>query len=1087
MPGAANVENRQRNISVLTSVRRIPNALAKSGVRLSSIDTNSKETSLELDSHADTCVLGKHCLVISNYDRPVTVYGYDKALGAQTFDTVSAVVGYTDPSSGSPIHLVIHQGIHIKHLEHHLLCPMQCRVNGVVINECPRFQDRNPTAESHSIVIDENSPDSEEKVILPLSLSGVTSYLPVHVPSMEDWISNKYPRYELTNEQLDWDPCDDSFQQQEDAMTDVHGQLAERHVSRGRGLHSNTLNISYTSSVPVADISQDDNLSTVLLNKVQMQVSAVSGGVKSTSHKNVDAQSLARRWSIPLHRAKNTVQMTTQRGIRSVLHPSINVRRPTNDRMLRYPRMPHDVMTDTLIAGIVSQQGNKYSQVYGTSFGWARAHSMKTKGAAHETLSLLFKRDGVPPTMLSDGSKEQAVKKEFRAKLREVNCHYKMLEAYSPWTNAAEMNIRELKRGSSRKMIRTQSPKKLWDHCLELEAYIRSHTAHDMYPLNGQVPETLMKGNTADISNICEYEWYQWVMYIDSACSYPDDKWVLGRYLGPAIDTGSMMTSKILRHTGNHVCRSTIRPLREDELTNPAQIKQREQWDQLLHDKLGQPATAADFDDEDLTPSHDFYLTDDIKMQGSPDDLLAAVPDPEDLPLPTPEADDNLVGASVMLPLGGTLARGRVTERKRDAEGNVSGTANANPILDTREYRVEFENGEVSELAANAIAESMYAMCDEDGHQVLMFDSVLDHKKDDTALNKLTQVFVDGQGRKRYKRSTKGWFLCVQWKDGSTSWEKLADFKECYPVQVAEYALARGIDHEPAFNWWVKHTLRKRDSIISLVQRRQTRYLKKTSKFGVELPKTVAEALELDKKNGNTLWADAIAKEMKNVKIAFDILPDGAYAPRDYQRVVCHMIFDVKMEDFRRKARLVAGGHLTDTPKCMTYSSVVSRESVRIALTIAALNDLEVKAGDIMNAYVTAPITEKVWTVLGKEWGADAGKKAIIVRALYGLKSAGAAFRRHLADCMRNLGYKSCPADHDLWIKPAVDNDGDKYYSYILCYVDDILVIHHDAMPVMTRLTSISSLSQNLLGTQRCISVLRSSTIGLPMEYGHGR
>ena len=121
MPGAANVENRQRNISVLTSVRRIPNALAKSGVRLSSIDTNSKETSLELDSHADTCVLGKHCLVISNYDRPVTVYGYDKALGGQTFDTVSAVVGYTDPSSGSPIHLVIHQGIHIKHLEHHLL------------------------------------------------------------------------------------------------------------------------------------------------------------------------------------------------------------------------------------------------------------------------------------------------------------------------------------------------------------------------------------------------------------------------------------------------------------------------------------------------------------------------------------------------------------------------------------------------------------------------------------------------------------------------------------------------------------------------------------------------------------------------------------------------------------------------------------------------------------------------------------------------------------------------------------------------------------------------------------------------------
>ena len=89
-----------------------------------------------------------------------------------------------------------------------------------------------------------------------------------------------------------------------------------------------------------------------------------------------------------------------------------------------------------------------------------------------------------------------------------------------------------------------------------------------------------------------------------------------------------------------------------------------------------------------------------------------------------------------------------------------------------------------------------------------------------------------------------------------------------------------------------------------------------------------------------------------------------------------------------------------------------------------------------MNAYLTAPIIEKVWTVLGKEWGPDAGKKAIIMRALYGLKSASAVFCKHLADCMRVIGYKSCPDDHDLWYKAAVDLDGDKYYSYILCYID---------------------------------------------------
>jgi len=166
------------------------------------------------------------------------------------------------------------------------------------------------------------------------------------------------------------------------------------------------------------------------------------------------------------------------------------------------------------------------------------------------------------------------------------------------------------------------------------------------------------------------------------------------------------------------------------------------------------------------------------------------------------------------------------------------------------------------------------------------------------------------------------------------------------------------------------------------------------------VPKTVKEALELDKKNGNTLWADTIVKEMKDVRVAFKILVDRQSAPIGYQKIPCHMIFNVKMEDFRRKARLVARGHQTKAPATITYASVVSRETIRIALLMAALNDLEVMLGDVLNAYTTAPITKEVWTVLGAEFGSDAGKSAIIVCVLYGLKSAGAAFRAHLASFM---------------------------------------------------------------------------------------
>jgi hypothetical protein len=79
--------------------------------------------------------------------------------------------------------------------------------------------------------------------------------------------------------------------------------------------------------------------------------------------------------------------------------------------------------------------------------------------------------------------------------------------------------------------------------------------------------------------------------------------------------------------------------------------------------------------------------------------------------------------------------------------------------------------------------------------------------------------------------------------------------------------------------------------------------------------------------------------------------------PPIYQGIRCHIIFDVKMEDFRRKARFVAGGYITNTPHAMTYASVVSRASVRVALTLAALNYLDVKMADIENAYLMAPLT----------------------------------------------------------------------------------------------------------------------------------
>ena len=121
------------------------------------------------------------------------------------------------------------------------------------------------------------------------------------------------------------------------------------------------------------------------------------------------------------------------------------------------------------------------------------------------------------------------------------------------------------------------------------------------------------------------------------------------------------------------------------------------------------------------------------------------------------------------------------------------------------------------------------------------------------------------------------------------------------------------------------------------------------------------------------------------------------------------------------------------------------------------------KCGDVLNTYITDPVKEKIWTYLGPDHGNDEGKKAIIVRDLYGLKSSRAAFRAHLCECMAALGYRPCLADPDLWLK-AQNQDGIDYHFHILCYVDDIMVIHHDARPILDRIDNLMKLKENSFG-----------------------
>ena len=311
------------------------------------------------------------------------------------------------------------------------------------------------------------------------------------------------------------------------------------------------------------------------------------------------------------------------------------------------------------------------------------------------------------------------------------------------------------------------------------------------------------------------------------------------------------------------------------------------------------------------------------------------------------------------------MVNGKVIQRTIGPDGQVTGTYDNNPFLNSIIYDVEFSDGQVKEYAANIIAENMLTQVDSDGMSTTLMEAIVDHRRDDKkALQHHDKYIQTKNGRRHLRKTTKGWELLIKWKDKSESWIKLADMKESHPVEVAEYARASGIDNEPAFEWWVPHTLKKRQVILSALKKR---IRKTTHKYGIEIPTSVEHAFELDRKNGNNLWKDALETEMYNIGVAFEILEDGKTAPAGYTKVSGHLIWSVKM-DFTRKARWVLDGHKTPDPVGSKYAGVVSRESVQIAFTYAALNDLDLCMADIRNAYLQSPTSQKHYIICGPEF-----------------------------------------------------------------------------------------------------------------------
>ena len=167
----------------------------------------------------------------------------------------------------------------------------------------------------------------------------------------------------------------------------------------------------------------------------------------------------------------------------------------------------------------------------------------------------------------------------------------------------------------------------------------------------------------------------------------------------------------------------------------------------------------------------------------------------------------------------------------------------------------------------------MFSKVNKEGNWYVLLNAIVDHHTDvSKVIPDNTSIKSNNCGCCKHD-TTKKWEVLPQQKDGSPTWETLISIKQCYPLQLAHYAVRKGIDKTPAFAWWVPHMIRKNRYILKVKYTYQSR----THKFGRCIPKNVEETLQFDKDNGNHIWWESICKEIKSVRVAFELFDSEVY------------------------------------------------------------------------------------------------------------------------------------------------------------------------------------------------------------------
>ena len=699
----------------------------------------------------------------------------------------------------------------------------------------------------------------------------------------------------------------------------------------------------------------------------------------------------------PLSRVKATFDNTTQFAknvVRLPMRKHFAARSPA----LNVRRLHEPYATDTFFSSDTAREGFTMVQLYtGKTSLHTQIYGMRQKSQMVETLKDFTREIGAPSGLLSDNAPEE-IQEKVQEWLRSYHIPHWTSEPHYQNQNPAERRIGDVKRTTMMLMDRTGTPDKDWFLCMKYIVYVLNRMSHEV--LDNKTPIEVGLGVTPDISACLQFRWYEPVYYRDSD-SFPHSQEKPGRFVGIAEHCGDALTYLILTEdTQQIIARSVVRP-RTTKDPNLRGLSADDGEGAKDSDQL------SDADSPSSSSESSFQLTASSENADTHPSEIPRLLDPHEL-----------IGTLVLYETdNGEKFRARVEEE-----------------VETGKFLLSMSDGAREELISYVDLCRLMQKHDDDESEdrIWTFSKIDGHRK------------VSG----KYEVHT-------FWDTGETTWEPLSVMAKADPITCAIYAKDNGLLNEPGWKHLRRHVKTPKRYIravrrIALAQKHGRTGVPKFQ-FGVEIPRDYAHAMELDKKNGNDLWAQAIKSEIDGIhgyKVFIDKGTDIRNVPDDYKPLRCHFVFAAKW-DGRRKARLVAGGHRTEDPKDGVFAGIANLRSVRICCLLAELNGLEIWSADIAQAYLEAKTREKLYVKAGPEFGDLAGHFLVMDKGLYGTHSAGFRFAEHLADALRDFGWTQSKADPAVWMKQYGDR-----WGYIVSWVDDLLIMTPDNAAVLKDLQS---------------------------------